>query len=120
MPLVVLPVAGSGSASKVSDSFGRAEAFLVYDTESGERTEQPNQGLSSSGGAGIKAAQQVVDVGANVLLAPQLGENAAKILRAGGISLFKSRSGDTSDTIAAYLAGELPPLTQTHPSQHGA
>lgn len=120
MPLVVLSVEGSGSASKVSDSFGRAEAFLVYDTESGERTEHPNEGLSSPGAAGIKAAQQVVDLGAEVLLSTQLGENAAKILRADGISLFKARPGDASDTLAAYLAGELPPLAQAHPGKHRA
>ncbi|MBA3022138.1 NifB/NifX family molybdenum-iron cluster-binding protein [Propionicimonas sp.] len=120
MPLVVLPVDGSGPASKVSDSFGRAEAFWIYDTESDGHTEQPNRGLASPGGAGIKAAQQVVDAGAAVLLAPQLGENAAKILRSAGIALFHSRPGEPAANIAAHLAGELVPLNQTHPGQHGA
>lgn len=120
MPLIVLPVANTNSARKVSDSFGRADAFWIYDTELGEHTEQPNQGLAAPGGAGIKAAQQVVDAGASVLLTPQLGENAAKILRSAGVALFHSQPGNASATIEAYLAGELTPLNHTRPGQHSS
>ena len=48
----------------ICESFGRAPYYLIYDTEKDEATFIDNSAATSTGGAGIKAAQVIVDSGA--------------------------------------------------------
>jgi predicted Fe-Mo cluster-binding NifX family protein len=73
----------------------------------------------SQGGAGIKAAQTVVDLGAEVLITPRLGENAAEVLRAAGIRLYASVEGTAFTNISRMMKGELETLEEVHPGFHG-
>jgi predicted Fe-Mo cluster-binding NifX family protein len=88
---------------------------MFYDSGTDEVVFIENDAADSPGGAGIKAAQLVVDSGAGVLLTPRCGENAAEVMNAAGIKLFKTREGTAMDNIRAYLGGALPPLTESHP-----
>ncbi len=54
--------------SNVCVSFGRAPYFLIYDTETKESLFLDNGAAASTGGAGIKAAQTIVDNKVNALL----------------------------------------------------
>ena len=66
--IIVIPADGMKSDSKVSASFGRAPYFFFYDAKTKESTWVKNSAATGPGGAGIKAAQIVVDHGATVLL----------------------------------------------------
>lgn len=61
---IAIPAEETTMESKVSQSFGRTYYFVVVDSETLEFEVIDNQGVSSQGGAGIKAAQAVVDSGA--------------------------------------------------------
>lgn len=102
----------------VSPSFGRAYYFAIYDSESKECTFVDNAGASSPGGAGIKAAQGVVDSGAKVLVTPRLGENAAQVLKPAGVEIYKSKEASIQENIEAFLAGQLETLDQFHAGFH--
>ena len=71
----------------VSSTFGRSKKFLIYDTDSKETRYIDNLAMNSQGGAGIKAAQVILDAGVDVLLTPQCGENAAKVLHGLNMSM---------------------------------
>jgi Uncharacterized conserved protein len=73
----------------------------------------------SSGGAGIKAAQQLVDAGVSVLLTPRCGENAADVLGASKIKIYKSENITAEENIKKYINNELKLLCEIHPGIHG-
>ncbi len=107
------------SKTNVCPSFGRALYFLIADTDTGENTIIDNPATSSAGGAGIKAAQTVIDQNVKALLTPRCGQNAAEVFAAAGITLYQTVSESIDDTIAAFQKGKLAALQNIHPGFHG-
>lgn len=105
--IIAIPVNDQSAGDTVCISFGRAPCFLLYDTESGDKSMVSNNAAASQGGAGIKAAQAVVDSRAEVLLTPRCGDNAAGIFKAAGIKIYKTLNNSTKDNINAFTAGKL-------------
>lgn len=118
MARIIVPI-DEPATPVVAANFGRAAAFWVQDDDRpGEVV--ANTAAGEPGGAGIKAAQQVLDLNPDALLAPRLGDNAARVLHAAGIELRRSRPGPVADTLTAHARGELDELTDFHPGHHGA
>lgn len=116
---IAIPVDGNTPDSAVSMSFGRAPYFMIYDAETKESKFLDNAATASSGGAGIKAAQAVVDSGATVLLTPRCGENAAEVLTAAGVEMYKTRPGTAEQNVFCFTKGELSKLEEISPGMHG-
>lgn len=70
---IAIPVEEKTSAANVCSSFGRTPYFLIYDTETKESTFLDNSAVASAGGAGIKAAQTIIDNNVGALLTPRCG-----------------------------------------------
>ena len=102
----------------ICPSFGRAPYFLLWDTEKQTAEFNENPGAKSSGGAGIVAAQEVVDRKAELVLAPRLGKNSADVIQAAGINIYKSVSEDIMENIKLLVEGKLDLLTDIHPGFH--
>lgn len=119
---IVMPVEQASSRGSIGASFGRSPFFLLYETETKESSFIENSALANPGGAGIKAAQLVVDQGVNAVLAPRCGENAAKVLQGAGIEIYKTSSRSIEKSIHSFVHGRLPLLEETHAglSHHGA
>ena len=115
---IAIPVDNKSLDSNVSASFGRSSYFLIYDTESKESSFIENTAVHSSGGAGIKAAQTIVDSGAKAVLTPRCGQNAAEVLKGAGIELYKSVSGNAEENITAYADKKLSVLDEIHSGFH--
>jgi predicted Fe-Mo cluster-binding NifX family protein len=116
---IAVPVDEKDLNLNVCVSFGRAPYFLIYDADTKESTFIDNLAASSSGGAGIKAAQTIVDNKADVLLTPRCGENAANVLIAADIVLFRTIAASVKDNIDSFIAGKLPMLDEIHEGFHG-
>ncbi len=58
---IAIPVVDASMDSSICVSFGRSPYFLIYETESKESLFIENSAAESQGGAGIKAAQIIVD-----------------------------------------------------------
>jgi len=116
---IAIPVDEKSLGSNVCASFGRTPYFLMYDTETKESTFIDNSAVASTGGAGIKAAQAIVDNKANALLTPRCGQNAADVIKSADIKLFKTTSASVKDNIAAFIDGKLPLLDEIHAGFHG-
>lgn len=114
---IVIPV--EDYETEICPSFGRAPMFLIYDTETKERKLLDNSGIAVQGGAGIKAAQIVVDEQAEALLAPRCGENAAKVLQAANVKLYQTEGLSVAENIRAFEENRLQELTDIHPGFHG-
>lgn len=117
--IIVIPVDEKKMESNVCISFGRTPFFIVYDTETKKYEFIDNTAAASTGGAGIKAAQAIVDAKANTLITPRCGKNAAEVLKAAEIKIYKSTTASVQDNIAAFIAGELSLLDKIHAGFHG-
>ena len=116
---IAIPVDEKTLSSNVCVSFGRTPYFLIYDTETKESIFIENSAAASTGGAGIKAAQTIVDNEANALLTPRCGQNAADVIKSADIKMFKTISASVKDNIDAFTNGELPLLDEIHAGFHG-
>lgn len=116
---IAIPVDEKTLESNVCISFGRTPYFLIYDVETKESIFIDNGAAASTGGAGIKAAQIIVDNKANALLTRRLGENAAEVLKPAEIKIYKTTTASVKENIAAFIAGKLPLLDEFHAGFHG-
>ena len=116
---IAIPVDEKTLESSVCASFGRTPYFLIYDVDTKESVFLDNSAAASTGGAGIKAAQTIVDNKANVLLTPRCGENAAEVLKSADIEIFKTTSASVKDNIDAFIDGKLSLLDEIHAGFHG-
>lgn len=116
---IAIPVDDKTMETTVSVSFGRALYFLIYDTETKEITFVDNQARTSVGGAGIVASQTLVDHKVDALLTPRCGKNAADVLLAADVKIYKSNSISVKENIRAFDANELSLLDEIHSGFHG-
>jgi len=103
--------------------FGRCPYFIVVDPKSEEFEVLNNQAAMMSGGAGIQAAQMVVNSGAGAVITGNLGPNAADTLAAGGVKIYLGASGTVREAMQQYKAGQLQessgPTVESHFSTGG-
>jgi len=104
---VAVSAAGSSLDSEVDPRFGRCQYLLIVDSESLAFEALENPALSSPGGAGIQAAEAVVDRGAGAVITGNCGPNAYQVLSAAGIPVFVGASGSVRQAIDAYRRGDL-------------
>lgn len=115
---VAVPVDDKLMESAVCPSFGRAPYFLIYDSDTQEGEFLDNKAAASQGGAGIKAAQTIVDHQIKALLTPRCGQNAAEVIKAAKVDIYRTVNKTAQENIDAYLAGELSMLEEIHPGMH--
>ena len=92
----------------VDPRFGRAPAFILYDTQ--DRSFQAvdnSQGLDAAQGAGIQAAETITRLGAECLITGHCGPKAFRALSAAGVRVYSGAQGTVAQSIAALEAGRL-------------
>jgi len=95
----------------------RAPYFLLR--EDGKDAIVENPAAQAHGGAGIQAAQFLVDQGVNVLVTVRCGQNAADVFKAAGMKIYKSANKAAADDLTALEEGRLSELTEFHGGFHG-
>ena len=93
-----------------SPVFGRCPTYLFIEPETMEFEAVPNPAMSQGGGAGIQAAQFVVNQGAKAVLSGNLGPNAFDVLQAANVPGFLVSEGTVRQAVEAYKAGQLQPM----------
>lgn len=116
---IAIPANEKNMEKVVCPSFGRAPYYLIYDIEKSEGAFIENSAASSQGGAGIKAAQIIVDNKVDALITPRCGQNAADVIKGANIKIYKSKSVSLNDNIKAFLENELSDLNDFHAGFHG-
>nr|WP_177296754.1 NifB/NifX family molybdenum-iron cluster-binding protein [uncultured Blautia sp.] len=114
---VILPV--DEEKDVICVTFGRAPYFAVHDTETGTTEIKDNPASQVQGGAGLKAAQFVLDCQAEALITPRCGTNSAEVLQAADVKIYKSEGMGVSQNIEAFKEGKLSVLTHFHGGYQG-
>ena len=112
---------GTDISSHVDPRFGRCPYFLRVDTETMAVEVFDNPAFTAGGGAGIQAAQAVVNKGADVLITGNVGPNAFQALQAAGVKIVTGAKGPAKDIVERFKNGEFQygnaPTVGTH---HGS
>lgn len=99
---------GQDLKSKIDPRFGRCYYFLVLNEEGELVKSVYNPGSKISKGAGIKAAQSIVDEEIEVVITGKIGPNASSVLQENDIKIYIGLSEvDCSEAFEMYKEGSL-------------
>lgn len=106
---------GESLESPVDQRFGRARFFVLFDLETGKWSAHDNkQNLNAAQGAGIQAAQHVVDLGADAVITGHCGPKAFTTLSEAEIPVYQEASGSVQDALDTYQADSLKKSSQAN------
>jgi len=99
---------GKNLNSKVDSRFGRCPFFLIVDSDTNKFEVIENTAGKKFQGAGISAAQLIVNKTAESVIAGNFGPKAVSVLSTSGIKIFGGIFGITAqEAIEKYKLGEL-------------
>ncbi len=115
---IAVSAQGATLDAPASPVFGRCPSYLFVDGESMAFEALENPAMSQGGGAGIQAAQFVVNHGAQVVLTGNLGPNAFDVLAAAGVRAYLVPEGSVRQAVGAFQAGRLRPIEVASTTAH--
>ncbi|MCD6519191.1 MAG: NifB/NifX family molybdenum-iron cluster-binding protein [Anaerolineae bacterium] len=105
---VVVTATGTTLDSPVSPVFGRCPAYVFVDTETMEYEGVANPAAGAAGGAGIQAAQFIVQKGAQAVISGNVGPNAFSVLSSAGVAIYLAGQAKTvREAVELLKKGEL-------------
>ena len=110
MKICVSANAGSLDA-QIEARFGRSPFFVIVNSETMNYEAVSNTAVNAMGGAGIQAAQTIVDKNVAVVLTGNIGPNAYRVLSAAGIRIVTGVTGIVRHSVEQYQEGTLPETT---------
>ena len=96
-----------------------AQAPYFLFREDGVDTIVENPAAQAQGGAGLQAAQFLVDHEVDALITVRCGQNAAEVFQAAGMKIYQSVNKAAADDLKAMEEGQLEELTKFHARYHG-
>jgi len=104
---IAITSSGDNLDSQMDPRFGRCQYFLIVDPDTMDFEAMLNESAMASGGAGIQAAQTIVNVGINAVITGNVGPNAFEVLSAAGIETMTGASGTVRHALELYKSGSL-------------
>lgn len=109
---IAIAASGKDLDSQADSRFGRCPYFLIVDSETEEFEAIENTAGQAFRGAGISAAQMIVNKGVGAVIAGNFGPNAVNVLSSSGIKIFGGVAGITvKEALEQYKKGELKETT---------
>jgi len=115
---IVVSAQGENLDAAASPVFGRCPTFVFVDTETMAFEALPNPAMSQGGGAGIQAAQFVINQGAQAVLTGNLGPNAYDVLQAADVPGYRAAEGTVRQAVEAFKLGQLQPMGGANVAAH--
>lgn len=116
---VAISATGKTLDSILDQHFGRTAFFLIVDSDTMKFEVIDNAAAASAGGAGITAAQSVVDKEVEVVITGNLGPNAMNVLNAAEIAIYRGVSASVQNNVAEFNKGKLEKIDHAVPSHFG-
>ena len=104
---IAIPVEEQSLNAFVYSSFGRAPLFLIYNIDTKDFSIINNNAAESQSGAGVQAAQIVIDSGADGIIAFNCGDKAEMLLKAAGIKVYKAKDASVEENLISLKNNEL-------------
>ena len=116
--IIVVTASGTHLDAPISPVFGRCPIYLFVDTETLVFEAVENPAISASSGAGIQAAQFVVERGARALLTGNIGPNAANALQAADVPVYRIFEGTVRQALEMFRQGRLNTIGGANVTSH--
>ena len=87
----------------ISDDFGHADFFVIYDTDDGTWEAYPNDATVGGTGTGIIAAEAIIKLAPDVVLTGAIGPHGIRKLRSAEIRVIQDEEGTVWSRIQAYM-----------------
>ncbi len=104
---IAISVSAPEDGASFNMHFGRAPAFAIVDTDTGERQVIPNPAAQLSGGAGIRAAELLARQGVQTVISGSFGPKAYDVLHDSDMQLYQAKSGTVEELVTRLLQGDL-------------
>lgn len=116
---IAISAKGKVNEYLLDTTFGRCEYFQIHDTEIDAIKIIENKGASASGGAGIAAANQLLEEKVDVLITGSLGPNAFEIIEKADIKAYKCDEVSITTALEKYKNNELEEIQIAGMSHNG-
>ena len=104
---IALTAQGAALDDLLDPRFGRARMLLIVDEETGDvAAHDRSTNLDVAQGAGIRAAQEVAQLGAGALITGNVGPGAFRALKAAGISVFLAEDCTAAEALERFRRHE--------------
>lgn len=104
---IAISITSAHENATLDPRFGRASHFAIHDTDSSQTMIIENPAAFESGGAGVRAAEFIIQQGVKAVISGSFGPNAYNVLSAGGVTMYQASSGTVQELLTAQAAGEL-------------
>ena len=98
---------GVSVLSQVDPRFGRCGWFAVCDTADGSYRFVENDAQQAGGGAGIAAAQQLIDADVEIILTGNMGPNAYNVIKRAGIRVCRVGGVSVEKAVQLFKEAKL-------------
>lgn len=99
---------GKESAGAMDARFGRTRWFMIADSETGAWEAHANeQNMNAAQGAGIQAAQLLVNLGVEAVITGHVGPKAFRTLKAAGVSIYLSEAATVEEALRLFRENRL-------------
>lgn len=110
---IAITSVGEDENSMLDQRFGRCQYFQIFDVEDKQVKKHEaiqNQGIIQGHGAGIRASEQLGDIGVDVVITGQLGPNSTSVLKQLGIDAYSGK-GTVKEALNDFLETKLNQIT---------
>jgi len=97
---------GSTAEDDINPRFGRCNNFVIIEDSLDNVSVISNGGAMASGGAGIQAAQTLINSKVDAIVTGNVGPNAYSTLSSAGIKIFTGANGKISQAFENYKEGK--------------
>ncbi len=105
--------------SAIDQRFGRANGFIIVDSETMDyRYVENTQNLQSASGAGIQAAQKMANEKVDILITGNCGPKAFATLKVSAVGVITGAQGTVRECIEKWKKGELQPTDSANVNPH--
>ena len=119
MKIAICAKNNAGLSSDVDDRFGRAEYYVLFDTESNETTVIENSAKNDSAGAGGKAISLLNKYDVSTIIVPELGPKALDAVKAFELTAYQIDDSKTvKEALNSFLTNKLIQLMSSSVNSH--
>ena len=104
---IIITSKGKEKDSLLDPRFGRCAFFYIYDSKKNKVKVKENAAANVGGGAGIKAANFIIEEEADILITGNLGPNAQMVLKEAGIKVYTSEIKKINEVLKDYEEDKL-------------
>ncbi|MEA2070029.1 MAG: NifB/NifX family molybdenum-iron cluster-binding protein [Asgard group archaeon] len=114
---VAVSATGDDLNANIDPRFGRCMTFLIVDLDSKKYKAVKNPAINEGHGAGISAAQFVINQGVDAVLTGNIGPNAHQVFNSSNVKIYVS-SGNIKDNLEKMKNGELSAVSSPTNAAH--